>query len=128
MRSTITRYGTGSFIIVPPTFMYSAITPVSAVRRLTSSRNAGGHDHSRPTNNPMRIGSPCILASPGVVMPNSTFDPYYNELMENSPRKQILYLRPVSRLASGRFSDSRVWRILNASNVNDVPYQGGYNI
>src|SRR5262245_29181092 len=35
---------------VPPSVTYPATTP--AWRRLTSSRNAGGNDHSRPTSRP----------------------------------------------------------------------------
>ncbi len=41
---------------VPPSLAYSAITPSS--RRLTSSINAGGQDHSRPTITPIFCISP----------------------------------------------------------------------
>src|SRR5580693_8408228 len=51
MRSTRTAYGTGSSMRVPPSLAYSATTP--ALRRLTSSIKAGGHDHSRPTITPI---------------------------------------------------------------------------
>src|SRR5687768_5645642 len=50
MRSMITSYSRGSSWRVPPSFTYSATT--SASRRLTSSMNAGGKDHSRPTISP----------------------------------------------------------------------------
>src|SRR6476469_7109599 len=36
-----------------PTDTYSTATP--ALRRLTSSKKAGGNDHSRPTSSPMRL-------------------------------------------------------------------------
>src|SRR5687768_7061292 len=51
MRSMMTAYGTGSSIAVPPSFTNSAVTPES--RRATSSMNAGGNDHSRPTTKPI---------------------------------------------------------------------------
>src|SRR6476661_6987890 len=51
MRSTITAYGFGWSIAVPPSFTYSASTPSS--RRFTSSMNAGGKDHSLPTSRPI---------------------------------------------------------------------------
>src|SRR3954447_19973017 len=50
MRSTITLYGIGSSIAVPPSFTYSASTPAS--RLATSSMKAGGKDHSRPVSRP----------------------------------------------------------------------------
>src|SRR5687768_227669 len=50
MRSMITSYSRGSSWRVPPSLTYSATT--SASRRLTSSMNAGGKDHSRPTMSP----------------------------------------------------------------------------
>ena len=49
----ITSYRLGSSILTAPTFTNSAVTPAS--RRLTSSRKAGGNDHSRPTNRPTRF-------------------------------------------------------------------------
>src|SRR3970040_2427426 len=51
MRSTMTAYGHASFMRVPPSLAYSAMTPV--LLRLTSSIKAGGHDHSRPTMTPI---------------------------------------------------------------------------
>ena len=46
----ITRYSGGPSIRGAPSFTYSAVTPAS--RRFTSSMNAGGKDHSRPTISP----------------------------------------------------------------------------
>ena len=43
--ASIYAYAHGSFMRVPPSLAYSAVTP--ALRLLTSSMKAGGHDHSR---------------------------------------------------------------------------------
>src|SRR5687768_11683 len=61
MRSMITSYSRGSSWRVPPSFTYSATT--SASRRLTSSMNAGGKDHSRPTMSPTFAIMLCVLQS-----------------------------------------------------------------
>ncbi len=64
IRSMSTSYGTGASKNSPPTLAYSATTPRS--RRLTSSMKAGGQDHSRPTNNPMRfVMRPPVVARRG---------------------------------------------------------------
>src|SRR5688500_15218358 len=61
MRSMMTSYSRGSSWRVPPSFTYSATT--SASRRLTSSMNAGGKDHSRPTMSPTFAIMLCVLQS-----------------------------------------------------------------
>ncbi len=50
----MTSYGGTSFMPGAPILTNSASTPAS--RRRTSSMNAGGNDHSRPTMRPMRLG------------------------------------------------------------------------
>src|SRR5688572_29244721 len=61
MRSMMTSYSRGSSWRVPPSFTNSATT--SASRRLTSSMNAGGKDHSRPTMSPTFAIMLCVLQS-----------------------------------------------------------------
>src|SRR5581483_12051990 len=68
MRSTMTAYSHGSFMRVPPSLTNSAVTP--AWRRLTSSINFGGNDHSRPTMRPIFRVMPCAL---GLVQDGSVF-------------------------------------------------------
>src|SRR5262245_8669569 len=56
----MTAYGTGWSSRVPPSLASSAITPWP--RLATSSINAGGHDHSRPTSKPTFFtGDPLIV-------------------------------------------------------------------
>src|SRR5687768_1321938 len=49
---------------VPPSLTYSATTPSS--RRATSSMNAGGNDHSRPTSKPIFCITPSLPAAADV--------------------------------------------------------------
>src|SRR6187549_2575590 len=56
MRSTMTRYGGGSPIFVPPNFTISAVTPDFFPSSLTAWMNAGGNENSRPHSNPTTSG------------------------------------------------------------------------
>ena len=49
----MTRYSAGSSMRGAPSVTNSATTPSS--RRFTSSMNAGGKDHSRPTMRPIFV-------------------------------------------------------------------------
>src|SRR5262249_28285815 len=62
----MTSYGGTSFLLAAPIFTSSAVTPAS--RRRTSSTNAGGNDHSRPTMSPMRLVMSSVL--PSIVAPD----------------------------------------------------------
>src|SRR5215470_1168622 len=53
MRSTITLYSAGSFILVPPSFTNSAATPSFLPISFTRAKNAGGNAYSRPHSNPI---------------------------------------------------------------------------
>src|SRR6476646_404653 len=57
MRSTMTRYGGGSPIFVPPNFTISAVTPDFFPSSLTAWMNAGGNENSRPHSSPTTSGS-----------------------------------------------------------------------
>src|SRR6478609_4165079 len=56
MRSTMTRYGGGSPIFVPPNFTISAVTPDFFPSSLTAWMNAGGNENSRPHSSPTTSG------------------------------------------------------------------------
>src|SRR5262245_33487415 len=63
---------------VPPSLTYSATTPAS--RLLTSSMNAGGQDHSRPTNRPSLCDMACfrLFVSGRVVSGSADYSPLTN--------------------------------------------------
>src|SRR5580765_7095452 len=80
MRSTMTRYGGGSPIFVPPNLTISAVTPDVFPSSLTAWMNAGGNENSRPHSSPTTSGPLELFArafamtstSPNLTQPHPT--------------------------------------------------------
>src|SRR6476646_8117867 len=118
MRSTMTRYGGGSPIFVPPNLTISAVTPDVFPSSLTAWMNAGGNENSRPHSSPTTSGPLELFArafamtstSPNVTKPHSTSPnvtqphPTSPNLTQPDPTSPNVAHSRQTRIAAGRVS------------------------